>query len=216
MIGICYTLCIRVLLTCFIRVLYSGRMQSSFTAFCGSRLLASGNSDTVSNAVAAAQVSNPTASILVFDDQSGEQIDTPLPAARKSDTRRPVRSGRPRLGVVGREVTLLPRHWDWLGRQPGGASVALRRLVEAASKTNKSSARIREKREATHRFMTTMGGNLPQYEEAIRALFAGNEDRFSECVADWPNDIRKYALSLAAGTFQLPRVDQPTTARVSG
>ncbi|MBI1176871.1 DUF2239 family protein [bacterium] len=181
-------------------------MQQSFTAFCGSQLLSSGNAEAVSTAVAAAQVSNSTEMVLVFDDQSGEQIDMPLPKPPRVDQRRTVRTGRPRLGVVGREVTLLPRHWDWLGRQPGGASVALRKLVEAASKTNKSSAQIREKREATYRFMTTMGGNLPQYEEAIRALFAGKGDRFSECVAGWPDAIREYTLKLAVDTFEKKKV----------
>ncbi|MFY0534142.1 DUF2239 family protein [Nannocystis pusilla] len=29
--------------------------------------------------------------------------------------------GRPKLGVVSREVSLLPRHWEWLERQPSGS-----------------------------------------------------------------------------------------------
>ena len=173
-------------------------MQSSFSAFCGSDLLATGDVNTVSSAVTAARILKPEASILIFDNQSGRQMDLPLPSSPKSDA---TRSGRPRLGVVGREVTLLPRHWDWLNRQPGGASVALRKLVEAASRMNLSSELLRQKREAVYSFMTAIGGNFPNYEEAIRALFGGDKARFSECLAAWPVDVRNQAHSLATGAF---------------
>lgn len=103
--------------------------------------------------------------------------------------------------MVAREVTLLPRHWDWLARQPGGASVALRKLVEGARRESGVTDPRREAQEAAYRFMSALAGNEPGYEEATRALFAGNEARFAETTASWPRDIRDYASMLAAPAF---------------
>jgi hypothetical protein len=100
--------------------------------------------------------------------------------------------------VVAREVTLLPRHWEWLGRQPGGASVALRKLVEEAQRANRDADRIREAREAAFRFMNAMAGNEPGFEEATRALFAGDLDKLRRIVAGWPRDVGAHVLVLAA------------------
>lgn len=105
--------------------------------------------------------------------------------------------GRPKLGVVAREVTLLPRHWDWLNAQPGGASVALRRLVEEARKTNVPQDQKREAQESAYRFMTTVAGNLPGYEEALRTLFAADRQAFFRITNSWPTDVRDHARSLA-------------------
>ena len=107
----------------------------------------------------------------------------------------------PELGVVAREVTLLPRHWDWLAGQPGGASVTLRKLVEQARKDNEGKDRLRRAREAAYRFLSAMAGNLPGFEEAARALFAGHRDRFAAVVAPWPQDVREHAVKLAARGF---------------
>ncbi|WP_188590115.1 DUF2239 family protein, partial [Achromobacter denitrificans] len=101
------------------------------------------------------------------------------------------------LGVVAREVTLLPRHWDWLAAQPGGASVVLRKLVEQARRDNESADRRRQRQEAAYRFMSAMAGNLPGFEEATRALYAEDRERFAAQVASWPQDVRGYALGLA-------------------
>lgn len=109
--------------------------------------------------------------------------------------------GRPKLGVVGREVTLLPRHWEWLSRQPGGASVALRKLVDEARRAGTARNRVRESQEAAYRFMSAMAGNLPGFEEATRALFAKDQDRFRDLVSAWPADIRDYSVMLAEGAF---------------
>lgn len=106
--------------------------------------------------------------------------------------------GRPRLGVVAREVTLLPRHWDWLSSQPGGASVALRRLVEEARKESGDDDRRRHSQEAAYRFISAMAGNEPHFEEATRALFAGNLSRFVELSEVWPADVRDHARKLAS------------------
>ena len=105
------------------------------------------------------------------------------------------------MGVVAREVTLLPRHWDWLNHQPGGASVALRKLVEEARHTHRVRDRMRQSQEAAYRFMSIMAGDRPFFEEATRALFAGNHVRFDAMTGGWPVDIRDYAQKLAAGAF---------------
>jgi hypothetical protein len=117
----------------------------------------------------------------------------PLPAVKTA--------GRPKLGVTAREVTLLPRHWDWLATQPGGASVSLRKLVEQALRASKETDQIRVTRDATYRFMSALAGNEPGFEEATRALFSGNEARWHECLAAWPLDVRDHALNLAQAAF---------------
>ena len=138
---------------------------------------------------------------LVFDDQTGEVLDfdvhnqagTVAPAQGVDTQAEAPRSvGRPKLGVVAREVTLLPRHWDWLNHQPGGASVALRRLVQEASRVNAERDATRASREATYRFMTAIAGALPGFEEATRALFAGERDRFEGLIESWPPDLRTH------------------------
>ena len=150
---------------------------------------------------------------LVFDEQTGEQRDVDVhgragavvpatSAGAPEETPRGV--GRPKLGVVAREVTLLPRHWDWLNRQPGGASVALRRLVQEASRVNADRDAVRASREATYRFMTAIAGALPGFEEATRALFAGERDRFEGLIESWPPDLRTHLQKLSAAGWSPP------------
>ena len=119
----------------------------------------------------------------------------PPPAAPPAEDE-PRRAGRPKLGVIAKEVTLLPQHWDWLGLQPGGGSVTLRRLVDEARNVSAEKDRVRQAREATYRFMSAMAGDEPGFEEAIRALFAGKRLRFNELILDWPVDVRDYAQQL--------------------
>jgi len=147
------------------------------------------------------------APVLVFDDLSGQVIEvdfrgTPGDVLMRLSEPAPRRPGRPRLGVVAREVTLLPRHWDWLSSQPGGASVALRKLVEEARRANAANDRVRLAQDAAYRFMTTMAGDAPGFEEALRALFAGKRDRFEERIGAWPAGVREHAKKLAAGAFR--------------
>ena len=130
---------------------------------------------------------------LVFEDNTGRQVDLDIRATVEEVRGR----GRPRLGVVAREVTLLPRHWDWLNSQPGGASVALRKLVDEARKASGDRDRIRAAQDAAYRFMSALAGNLPGFEEAARALFAHDRRRFGELIAAWPEDVRDYAIKLA-------------------
>lgn len=133
--------------------------------------------------------------VFIFEDQTGRQVDFDFRGTsdevleRAAPTRR-TGPGRPRLGVVSREVSLLPRHWDWLEQQPNGISAALRRLVDEARKRAPSEERARLAREAAGRFMTAMAGNLPGYEEASRALFAKDHERFTHLIAAWPEDVR--------------------------
>ncbi|NMM78590.1 DUF2239 family protein [Acidovorax sp. SRB_24] len=150
--------------------------------------------------------------VLLFDDLSGALIDidlreevpcapppTPTGAAIGDEAPRSV--GRPKLGVVAREITLLPRHWDWLNRQPGGASVALRKLVEEARRIHQGQDTVREAREAAYRFMSAIASNLEGFEEAARALFAGDQARFAALAAAWPEDIGAYLQALAAASW---------------
>jgi len=136
-----------------------------------------------------------------LDDQP---VEAPEGAGEGTDPQpdTPRGPGRPKLGVVAREVTLLPRHWEWLAAQPGGASVALRKLVDAARRDHEGRDRVRKSQEATQRFMTAMAGDLPGYEEAGRALFAADPDRFGQILADWPPDIREQITKLAGPAFE--------------
>lgn len=192
------------------------RARGPCTAFDGTRRLAHGPLADVVAAAKAAFDRSPRASLLIFEDATGDLIDvdysgTPeevlaLMTARELRRTRitddpdaaPRGPGRPRLGVVAREVTLLPRHWQWLNGQPGGASVALRRLVDEARRANVGRDRVRRAQEVAYRFMSALAGDLPGFEEAIRALFAGDAARFDEQTRPWPRDVRIYARQLAA------------------
>jgi hypothetical protein len=171
------------------------------TAFDGSTILARGRLAEVALAVRQRLGERPEATLLTFDDASGRVIDLDLrgtPAeiiARLGDE--PRGRGRPKLGVVAREVTLLPRHWDWLAAQPGGASQALRRLIDEARRGDRGETQERAAREAAYRFMAAMAGDRPGFEEATRALFANDEIGFFRQAAGWPADIRTYAQELA-------------------
>ena len=175
------------------------------TAFTGHHRLASGSVSDVARAVREALDADPTLSVLVFDDATASQVELDLrgtpnevAARHSSPPPAPRGPGRPKLGVVAREVTLLPRHWEWLASQPGGASVTLRKLVEEARKANADLDAARIARDAAYRFMLAAGGNLPEFEEVTRALYAGDRARFSELTAVWPPDVRDYAMCLAS------------------
>jgi hypothetical protein len=185
-------------------------------AFEGEICIASGDLACVAVAVRTAAARQRYEPILVFDAASGEQVEIDLRNARGGELERqaaatpaapssaeaPRGPGRPKLGVVAREVTLLPRHWDWLASQSGGASVALRKLVEQAMRVNVGKDRIRTSQNAAYRFMSVMAGNRVGFEDAARALFAGAADTFTRLVDAWPRDIRDHAMRLAADALQ--------------
>ena len=175
------------------------------TAFIGHRILASGPVPHVALKVKAAMETSPDEAVLVFDDATGKVIDLDLRGDAEdiiarltaAETPKPAGRGRPKLGVVAREVTLLPRHWDWLAAQPGGASQALRRLIDRARSDDAGQTGRKARQEAAYRFMSAMAGDLPGFEEASRALFAGDAASLMQKMGDWPLGIRDYALRLA-------------------
>lgn len=194
-------------------------LSTRVTAFAGDRLIAAGPLRSVALTARQALDAEPGAPLMIFDDAEQRQVEIDLrgsmaevvqrlaaaeagrevPAAADADADAPRRGrGRPKLGVVAREVTLLPRHWTWLNAQPGGASVALRKLVEAARKGNGDGDRRRAGQEATYRFMHAMAGDRPGFEAAARALFAGDLGGLEDAIADWPHDVREHATMLAA------------------
>lgn len=197
-------------------------VESRCIAFLGSRRLAEGGLEAVALAVKAALAADGTATALVFDAVSSRPIDLdlrgsdadvlarlraaapPPPPAASAVPPAPRGPGRPKLGVVAREVTLLPRHWEWLAAQPGGASVALRRLVEEARRANVGPDARRQAQESAYRFMSAMAGDAPGFEAASRAFFAGDRPGFEAAIAAWPADIAAHATGLAAAAFNEP------------
>ena len=201
----------------------SQSVSSQYSAFVGSRRVGSGVLEDVAVAVKAIVDAGEQRSALIFDDSTGHVVDVDYRGTNDELRARlapndkwareqtgdasshrdpqPRSRGRPKLGVVAREVTLLPRHWDWLASQPGGASAAVRRLVDAARQTNAGADRVRQAKEAAYRFISAMAGNEAGFEEASRALFAGNPPRFLEMTERWPQDVRDHARALAARAF---------------
>ena len=157
--------------------------------FHGDRRIAAGSAETVLVAALAALEADPHATLLAFDLGSGRVVDLDYRSRPAPQAPEAVRRGRPRLGVVAREVTLLPRHWDWLADQPGGASVTLRRLVDQARKASAGADETRHRRDRAYRFMSAMAGDAPGFEEASRALFAGDERRLRTLMGAWPVDV---------------------------
>ena len=197
----------------------------SFTSFAGSKRISSGELREVALKTKAAIDIDPWAQVVIFHAETSAVIELDMrgsaedvlrripepvqtapviePETAEAETRRP---GRPKLGVVAREVTLLPRHWDWLGSQPGGASVALRKLVEQARREGAGKDRLRRAQDAAYRFLSAMAGNLPGFEEATRALFGGDPKHFEEVVTSWPLDVREHTSRLAGVAFQAVRL----------
>lgn len=171
------------------------------SAFEGHRRIATGPLASVAAAVHAASA-NAAAPLLVFRHQDGAVVDIDMRGSVADTLDRlgigAATRGRPRLGVVAREVTLLPRHWDWLAAQPGGASVVLRRLIDAARREDVGNRRAA--RDATYRFMSAIAGDLPGFEAAARALFAGDDALFATLIADWPEDVVATLAEISGGT----------------
>ncbi len=162
------------------------------TAFLGDTIVARGERAAVARELERLYPADLGA-LRVFDDGSGRVVDLDYRDSAATVPPRP--RGRPSLGVTAREVTLLPRHWDWLSSRPGGASAAIRRLVEEAGRKAPGPA---EKRDCAYRFLSDMCGDRPGYEEALRALYRGEEARFHSLIADWPRQIQGYVKELLA------------------
>lgn len=190
--------------------------ETIWIAFAKSKCIATGHPRDVATQVKVFSDTESQTPVLVFDGATSQLIELDLRGSlaavlrqlgpdTEQDTgevasaqiKTPRSPGRPRLGVVAREVTLLPRHWEWLLSQPGGASVALRKLVEHALRTGKDNDQARLAREAAYRFMSTMAGDEPGFEEASRALFREDHDRLRMSISKWPADVQKHTLALA-------------------
>jgi hypothetical protein len=199
--------------------------ERCYTAFEESRCIATGPLREVALKVKAVVDQGRQQTILVFDNLNSELVELDLrgsdadvlarlqacapaqegdAAAATEPEDSPRGPGRPRLGVIAREVTLLPRHWAWLGSQPGGASVALRKLVEEARRTHEGKDRVRRSQESAYRFLSAIASHLPGFEEACRALFAGDSAGFDSQTQAWPADLRRHAQGLARPAFRAP------------
>lgn len=192
------------------------RTDTRCTAFLDDRRIAAGELRHVALRAQQALEAQPEAQLLIFDDADARLIDLDLrggaaeivqrlnrgevPVAAEAEPTKRGR-GRPKLGVVAREVTLLPRHWQWLSAQPGGASVALRKLVDAARRQHAEGDLRRAAQERAYRFLSSMGGDRAGFEEATRALFAGDSLKFEAEIAAWPDDVRDHATMLAADAW---------------
>ena len=196
----------------------------SCTAFEGARRIASGPLEDVALRTKRVLDRGSRGPVLIFDDRTSEPVEVDFRGSPEDVARRLARHpkppvapvddgprgpGRPKLGVVAREVTLLPRHWEWLSTQRGGASVTLRRLVEEASRASVDRDRVRRAQESTYRFMSAMAGDRPGFEEAARAFFAGDRKRFAEQIEAWPVDVREHIQKLALGAFERPERTAP-------
>ncbi|MBP2430634.1 hypothetical protein ABIF38_001659 [Bradyrhizobium japonicum] len=189
-------------------------MNPAYVAFEGEHRIGAGDLPEVARAAKQLLDRRKDAAILVFNGRTSALVDidfrgsvddvlarlprlAPAPGEEPAAPTAPRGPGRPKLGVVAREITLLPRHWDWLAQQKGGASVAIRKLIDEARRSSGDKDRTRSAQDAAYRFMTVMAGNRPNYEDAIRALFAHDRRRFATLIADWPADIRDHAIRLA-------------------
>ena len=191
----------------------TGHTHTPSIAFAGTRRIAAGALADV--ALKAKKLIDRGEAVLILDDATSEPIEvdfrgTPadirgrlahgmLAAAPEASPQSG--PGRPKLGVVAREVTLLPRHWDWLNSQPGGASVALRKLVDEARRLKSGEDRVRRAQERAYRFMSIVAGDLPGFQEAARHLFAGDAGKFNARIGRWPKDVRDHAAKLAEGAL---------------
>jgi hypothetical protein len=188
------------------------------TAFEGYRCIGAGSLQEVARKLKALENGLEHKPILIFNDLTGGLVEVDLRGTVDEVAERLSKSGnsvaglpeaqlkrgpgRPKLGVIAREVTLLPHQWDWLDSQPGGASAAVRRLVYAARRTSEGQDQARQSQEAVYRVMTAMAGNFPGFEEALRSFYRRDQRRFSEIIAPWPEDVRDYVKKLAAKVSQ--------------
>ncbi|MBO9666434.1 MAG: DUF2239 family protein [Bdellovibrio sp.] len=182
------------------------KMDRTCTAFAGTKQIATGDVIEVALKVKKYLKDDGKENVLIFDDVTSAQVELDLRGTTEAVTRRlealrepgekKTGPGRPKLGVVSKEVTLLPQHWEWLALQPGGASVTLRKLIEEAKKKNFTKDQIRQAQEAVYKFMHAIAGDLPNYEEALRAMYAYDTKQFKKMIADWPKDLQEHILKV--------------------
>ncbi|MDB5106686.1 MAG: hypothetical protein JWP91_4375 [Fibrobacteres bacterium] len=189
---------------------------NTYTAFEGGRLINRGPLPDVVLGIKRRMGRTEHTSALIFSDATGNTMDFNFQGTEKDVLRRlevfvkddaapePENPGpgRPRLGVVSREVSLLPRQWEWLASQSGGASAVLRRLVDEAKRKSTDGNSVNRIQERTYKFMFAIAGDLPGYEEAIRALYKKDRKAFAMRMEGWPEDVKAHALDLAGPVFE--------------
>ncbi len=184
----------------------------SYTVFADFRFITQGSLESVALSLKKKFKEPNSASILIFSDLTGRQIDLDLSGTDKQildrlkvysqqETQSNTGAGRPKLGVVPREISLLPIHWEWLINQDGGSSAVIRNLIDEKIK-NRSIDKIKNSQERTYKFLSALAGNLPNFEEATRFLYRKDKRKFTELISSWPKDIAKHATHLSREVFE--------------
>ena len=182
------------------------KANRDYVAFADNKKIASGDIIDVALKVKKYTKDHADSAILVFDEITSSQVELDLRGTDEAIERRLASllepeekkcgPGRPKLGVISKEVTLLPQHWEWLALQPGGASVTLRKLIEEAKKKSFSKDQIRQAQDAVYKFMHAVAGDFPNYEDALRALYAADSRQFRKMISDWPKDVQEHLLKI--------------------
>lgn len=185
----------------------------NYTAFNNNEILAQGSLETIALAVRQKVKEDKNASILIFSDLTGRQIDIDISGTEKqvlerlkiySSNKTPQVSagaGRPKLGVIPREISLLPHHWEWLINQDGGSSGIIRKLIDDKIKST-SPDKVKIAQERAYKFLSAIGGNLPNFDEATRYLYRKDKEKFQELTSSWPKGIVKHSMALLGGVFE--------------
>jgi hypothetical protein len=189
------------------------KSEFTYTAFGNGKLIVHGGLDDVVTKIKRWYDKYSNGTLLVFNDFTGKTMEFDLRGSEKEVLQKiemflpqeivvvSARPGRPKLGVVTREVSLLPQHWEWLASQPEGASAALRKLVEGAKKNLVMKESVKQVQERAYKIMSILAGDLPQYEEALRSLYRRNEENFKQHIASWSPDIKDYVMKTVEPVF---------------
>lgn len=185
--------------------------ELTYAAFKKEKLIAEGDLKKVILKTKRELMRSPESAILIFSNETGKTMDFNFQGSENEVLSRlevflepkieidpkEKKVGRPSLGVISREVSLLPKHWEWLACQSGGASAEIRRLVEKAMKQTQAASTVKMAQEKTFRFLNTIAGNFPNFEEAIRSLYRRDLNAFEQIIKFWPVDIKDHALHLS-------------------
>ena len=188
--------------------------QETYTAFDGTTRLFRGTFQEVVLKVKERLGRAENSSVLIFSNNTGKTMDFNFQGNVKDTLKRlekfvstqepgPISGpGRPKLGVISREVSLLPRHWEWLASQPSGASATIRKLIEEAKKRSSTRNSVKQVQERVYRFMSVIVGDMKGYEEALRALYKADRKNFLLHIQDWPTDVRTHVIEMAKPVFE--------------
>lgn len=188
----------------------------TYTAFDNTSIIAHGSLRDVILKTKKILGKSENSSFLIFSDSTGKTIDFNFQGTEKEILKRLeifvsnsdekielARPGRPKLGVISREISLLPRHWEWLATQSSGASSSIRNLIEDAIKKSTSKVSLKQQQEKVYRVMTTLAGDLDGYEEAIRSLYKRDRESFIKFTKGWSKDLRSYLEKLTNDVFEV-------------